>query len=926
MSDAVPFTNPFPGLRPFERHEAGLFFGRRDQVHELLGRMRRHRFLAVVGSSGCGKSSLVRAGLLAALDGGFLVEPGGGWRIAVMRPGGAPIQQLAKALHAPGALGDLYPDPGELDALEATLRRGSLGLVEAVAEAPLPPKVRLFVLIDQFEELFRFGSDLERSQREARAFVKLFLEAVAQREWPVYAGITMRSDFLGNCAALPGLPDAINQGLYLVPQMGRDQLREAVRGPVELSGARITERLLNRLLNDLGEDTDQLPILQHAMMRLWSLWSEGLREAPLDLELYGPIGGVAQALSLHVQKVYDDLDPEGRRIAEWMFRKLTRTTAERQVIRQSVLLGQVARDARVTAGAVAAVAEPFRAPGRSFLMPPCSDVETLTPETVLDISHESLIRQWEPLSTWASLEARDARLVREIQGGAALWDEKGREPSYLWQGRRLAEAEEWRKAHPESFAEREEAFVVEGIRLRDHQILAQRATELPQRAADEAAARESAIAHRRAYVYISAAVGDAPFVARLRQALSGASLESWAPDGTLAAGGAGFEQALASIDGADAVLCVLSPESAASPFCRQEIDHALKRNKRLIPVLYRERDASLAHPALGPLEWVDLRDGEISEAALDKLFARIGTDFEWVRAHTRLLLRAAEWQAHQREASLLLRGRELKEAERWLAASTAHRLPRVTDDQTAYVMASRKNTSRWMSLAVGILTVALLGTIGLSLFAYVQWRQAEEQRVQAAREQSIRKGWTITPGDLAGPGRASDPETQALPPLGPLPPPEGAERLSAASAAANQQLEAPESAVAERRGRIEVQYFPKVVGGQADLEGFELTLNGLGFVPVRRVPSGSSPTNAVWFGSEVEKDDVQQVAYALIRAGIDLRYIGCFADEGRRARVIQIGGRPLSAEDPPLTVEAIEQGFPIPDCRQGRVSAAASSR
>ena len=225
-----------------------------------------------------------------------------------------------------------------------------------------------------------------------------------------------------------------------------------------------------------------------------------------------------------------------------------------------------------------------------------------------------------------------------------------------------------------------------------------------------------------------------------------------------------------------------------------------------------------------------------------------------------------------------------------LAASTAHRLPRGTDDQTAYVMASRKNTSRWMSLAVGILTVALLGTIGLSLFAYVQWRQAEEQRVQAAREQSIRKGWTITPGDLAGPGRASDPETQALPPLGPLPPPEGAERLSAASAAANQQLEAPESAVAERRGRIEVQYFPKVVGGQADLEGFELTLNGLGFVPVRRVPSGSSPTNAVWFGSEVEKDDVQQVAYALIRAGIDLRYIGCFAEEGRRARVIRSGG------------------------------------
>jgi hypothetical protein len=909
--------NPFPGLRPFETNESDLFFGRRDQVRELLGLMRRNRFLAVVGSSGCGKSSLIRAGLLAALRDGYLVEPGAEWRIAVMRPGDTPVHCLAQALQAPGALGDLYPDPVDLAALEATLRRGSLGLVEAVQEAPLPPRVRLFLLVDQFEELFRFGADPERSQREARVFVKLLLEAVAQRQWPIYIGITMRSDFLGNCAGLPGLPEAINQGLYLVPQMDRAQLREAVRRPVELYGAKITERLVNRLLNDLGDDTDQLPILQHAMMRLWSLWSEGPRDAPLDLAQYDPIGGIAEALSRHVGQVYDGLGPEDQRIAQWLFRKLTQTTRERQVVRQSASVEQIAREAGVRVEQVAAVVEQFREPTRSFLMPP--PTVPLAAETVIDISHESLIRQWKKLSEWAALEARDSRLSREIRDGAALWDEKGREPSFLWQGRRLAEAEEWRKAHPDGFAEREEAFVVEGIRLRDHQIIAQRETELPQMAIEEAAARESAITNQRAYVYISASTHDAAFVAELRKALKEASLESWTPDSDLAASGPGFEQAMASIDGADAVLCVLSPEAASSRLCREEIDRALKQSKRLIPILYRECSASLAHPALGPLEWVDLRGGEISEGALDRLFTLIGTDFEWVRSHTRLLLRAAEWQARGRDRSLLLRGRELKEAEGWLEANTAHRLPKVTEDQTAYVMASRKSTSRLTSAILGFMTLALLFALGLSLFAYLQWREADEQRgiaeeqrrnaeeetQKALSEQAIRKGWTGPKAPERIEWTANDPAPSSLAP----------EILVEQSYAANQQLEAPEPAVAERRARIEVLYYPKhsepVDPGA--LDALSTTLAGLGFKLIPMPARGATPINAIWFGSAVENEDVQQIAYALIRAGIDLRYIGCFKRD--RKMVVQIGGKPGLAPPPSLTVEMIEGGTVIPNCR-----------
>ena len=158
--------------------------------------------------------------------------------------------------------------------LEATLLRSSLGIVQAVRQAQIPAEDNVLIIVDQFEELFRFRRSGRggNSRDEAAAFFKLLLEATGQQDLPIYIALTMRSDFLGDCIEFQGLPEAVNDGLYLIPRMTRDELRSAITGPVAVAGGAIAQRLVLRLLNDLGDDQDQLPALQHALMRTWDRW------------------------------------------------------------------------------------------------------------------------------------------------------------------------------------------------------------------------------------------------------------------------------------------------------------------------------------------------------------------------------------------------------------------------------------------------------------------------------------------------------------------------------------------------------------------------------------------------------------------------------------------------------------------------------
>jgi len=218
---------PYPGLRPFERHEADIFFGRESQVDAMVDRLAQHRLLAVTGSSGSGKSSLVRAGLLEALETGLLAAAGPVWRFATLRPGGHPMTELAAALLA--ALGGART-PDDVALRRAGLERGPLSLIEELRERPLPDGGNLLILVDQFEELFRYQGLAGRE--EAEAFVALLLASANEGHLPIYVVLTMRSDFLGRCAEFDGLAEAVTDAQYLCPRLSREQTASKAASPV----------------------------------------------------------------------------------------------------------------------------------------------------------------------------------------------------------------------------------------------------------------------------------------------------------------------------------------------------------------------------------------------------------------------------------------------------------------------------------------------------------------------------------------------------------------------------------------------------------------------------------------------------------------------------------------------------------------------
>lgn len=449
--DTVASTNPFPGLRPFHKDEEHLFFGREKQVDAMVDKLAETHFLAVVGTSGSGKSSLVNCGLRPALHRGRMPKAGTVWRIAQFRPGSNPIRAMAEALARDGVLynGFESEDFSLAEIIESGLRTSKLGLITAFEQARLGPDVNLLVVADQFEELFRYhkvgasGSETAYGlDEEAKAFVNLLLEVCEHTSLPVHVVLTMRSDFLGDCAQFFGLPEAINAGQYLVPRMSRDDRRLAIVGPVGVGGAEIDPALATRLVNDVGDNPDQLSILQHALNRTWARWeNQDGRQGPLELKHYEAIGTMAHALDQHAERAFAELDTERKqKICELIMKALTDWATDARGTRRPTKLGTLRVLAEATQAEVTDVIDVFRKPSRSFLMPPAQ--ETLDEERVIDISHESLMRVWERLKTWGEEEARSAQMYRRLRDWALRWD-KG--DADLWRGPDLASAIAWRE-------------------------------------------------------------------------------------------------------------------------------------------------------------------------------------------------------------------------------------------------------------------------------------------------------------------------------------------------------------------------------------------------------------------------------------------------------------------------------------------------
>jgi WD40 repeat protein len=446
--------NPFPGLRAFSVEESHLFFGREGQSEIILEYLARNHFAAVTGASGSGKSSLIYCGLIPILFGGFVSGAGSNWRIIATRPGNQPVRNLAEAIA--DAETQEFQDADQKtetyrNLVYALLRRNSFGLVEAVSQMKLGKGENLLLVIDQFEELFRFKEsrdDAVTTLNETEAFIKLLVNAVRQRKLPIYVVLTMRSDFVGECSQFQELTALINDSNYLVPQMTRDDFSRAIIGPIAVKGVEMDSQLYQEILNSISEGSDQLPVLQHVMMRTWEFWKKYNEPGTaLRLRDYEAAGKMENALSMHANEAFEALTEEGKRICKSMFRTLTEKSTDNKGIRHPATIKEIADVAQAQIDEVIKVINEFRSRGRSFVTP--SENIELNEYTVIDISHESLMRVWDRLKGWVEEETNSVQMYLRLSEAASLY-QLGK--TSLWRPPDLQLALNWKKTQLPSLA------------------------------------------------------------------------------------------------------------------------------------------------------------------------------------------------------------------------------------------------------------------------------------------------------------------------------------------------------------------------------------------------------------------------------------------------------------------------------------------
>lgn len=486
---------PYTGLRTFTEEEAIYFRGRESHVAKCLEALAEKRFLMITGASGDGKSSLVFAGLLPEVRAGFLRARYSSWAVATFRPERSPLRNLAQALATALRL------EASAAAVETELAQGFSALAQLYqastlcppAEPPAgltPPEQRryqlqaanLLLVVDQFEEFFTNPENYEAGSPNtaAQTVVNLLLETTRLAQaanLPIYIVCTMRSDFVGQCAEFRGLIEQIGASQYFVPRLLRHEFVEVIREPALLSGNRITERLVQRLLYDIRYGQDQLPVLR----RIWLAADQGREE--MDLLHYAMVGGLSgdlppteqarfaqwratispqqqqflladsslrNVLDAHANQLFyaaNDLYnqsfepplPPGtaERVIEQTLRVLTRTDGQR-VVRNRLTGAEITaiiNDEALPWPVVCRILRPFRQPGTTFLSPflgeEADDRAVLPPEAVLDLTHESLIRNWDHLTEWARREAEDVRIAADFQQQADRWQANGENAGFL---------------------------------------------------------------------------------------------------------------------------------------------------------------------------------------------------------------------------------------------------------------------------------------------------------------------------------------------------------------------------------------------------------------------------------------------------------------------------------------------------------------
>ena len=486
---------PYTGLRPFTEDESIYFKGRDEHIEQATKQLEKNKFIMLTGASGDGKSSLVYAGIIPNAKAGFLKASFSNWSVVDFRPERKPLTNLSSALAEQLGI--------NAETVKTELSYGFSALVDIYKASSLYYDTRgaewmegddkaknekrrkasnLIILADQFEEFFTNPENFQRGvpSQEAMSVTNLLLETARialEENLPIYVIITMRSDFIGQCAAFRGLPEYIGFSQFFVPRLNRKELREVIEEPALLSGNKISRRLTERLIHDIVEGTDQLPILQHALNQIWKMAEEG--KAEMDLMHYVMVGGMEgdelpgedvgkfrqwfsnlpkkvqdcydrpslqNVLNTHANKLYNQAadylnetkkevvtDEDAKLIIRAAFKCLTKIDDSRAV-RNRMTLGEITaiiNEPHLDYKKIGSVLDVFREPGNTLLRPFLDDVPTLAESDVLDITHESLIRNWENLEQWAKDEFNSYTISLDFSQQLNRWIESKKSDDFL---------------------------------------------------------------------------------------------------------------------------------------------------------------------------------------------------------------------------------------------------------------------------------------------------------------------------------------------------------------------------------------------------------------------------------------------------------------------------------------------------------------
>jgi DNA-binding SARP family transcriptional activator/ABC-type glycerol-3-phosphate transport system substrate-binding protein len=473
--------NPYKGLHAFLEADADDFFGRDALVDRLVERLAEPvdgaRFLAVVGPSGSGKSSVVRAGLIPTLRAGAL-SASDRWFYAEMLPGAHPFEELEAALQQVAV--------GAPEHVLETLERSEDGLAQVVDRILPADGTELMLVVDQLEEVFTMVED----EQERDRFLQSVVAATTAPGSRTRVVVTLRADFYDRPLCVAGLADLMQTRTATVVPLTAEEIERAIDGPAERVGITPELALVAEMVADVSERPGALPLLQFALTELF----ERRRGSVMTLEAYRQIGGVSGALARRAEELYEGLNRDARRAAKQLFLRLV-TVGEgiadtRRLVPRAELLSLP-----IDLGSIESVIELF---GRHRLL--AFDRDPTTRGPTVEVAHEALLGSWDRLRIWVDDARTDLLQHRRLVTATREWEASGRDPGLLPRGRRLDEVAGWAGSSELELSQAEKEFVSAGVRQRDAEQAEERA-----RADRERALERRSVVRLRALVAVMAA-------------------------------------------------------------------------------------------------------------------------------------------------------------------------------------------------------------------------------------------------------------------------------------------------------------------------------------------------------------------------------------------------------------------------------------